>query len=167
MQRSKAIIGSAIFFVLVPCVFAGVIPWWMTGWRIQPAFLGQEWLRVIGVLLIASGVPGLVDPFVRFAVQGLGTPAPIAPPQHLVVTGLYRYVRNPMYVSVLAVVFGQALLFGDERLFVYGALFWLACHLFVVAYEEPTLARTFKDEFERYRANVPRWLPRWSSWDAA
>jgi protein-S-isoprenylcysteine O-methyltransferase Ste14 len=167
MQRSKAIIGSAIFFVLVPCVFAGVIPWWMTGWRIQPAFLGQEWLPVIGVLLIASGVPGLVDSFVRFAVQGLGTPAPIAPPQHLVVTGLYRYVRNPMYVSVLAVVFGQALLFGDERLFVYGALFWLACHLFVVAYEEPTLARTFKDEFERYRANVPRWLPRWSPWDAA
>ena len=69
MQRSKAIIGSAIFFVLVPCVFAGVIPWWMTGWRIQPAFLGQEWLPVIGVLLIASGVPGLVDSFVRFAVQ--------------------------------------------------------------------------------------------------
>ena len=149
MQRSKAIIGSAIFFVLVP----------------QPAFLGQEWLPVIGVLLTASGVPGLVDSFVRFAVQGLGTPAPIAPPQHLVVTGLYRYVRNPMYVSVLVVVFGQALLFGDERLFVYGALFWLACHLFVVAYEEPTLARTFKDEFERYRANVPRWIPQWSRWD--
>jgi hypothetical protein len=60
MQRSKAIIGSAIFFVLVPCVFAGVIPWWMTRWRMQPAILGMEWLRVIGVLLVASGVPGLV-----------------------------------------------------------------------------------------------------------
>jgi protein-S-isoprenylcysteine O-methyltransferase Ste14 len=72
-----------------------------------------------------------------------------------------------MYVSVLVVVFGQALLFGDERLFVHGALFWLACHLFVVTYEEPTLAQTFKDEFERYLANVPRWLPRWSPCDAA
>jgi protein-S-isoprenylcysteine O-methyltransferase Ste14 len=166
VQRSKAIVGSAIFFVLVPCVFAGVIPWLMTRWRIQPAFLGLEWSRVIGVLLIVLGVPGLVDSFVRFALQGLGTPAPIAPPQHLVVTGLYRYVRNPMYVSVLGVVLGQALAFGDARLLVYGALFWLACHLFVVAFEEPTLARAFKEEFERYRANVPRWLPRITPWQA-
>ena len=82
----------------------------------------------LGVFLILAGIPGLVDLFVRFALLGLGTPAPIAPPQHLVVTGLYRYVRNPMYVAVIAVIWGQALLFGDWRLLVYGALFWLACH---------------------------------------
>jgi protein-S-isoprenylcysteine O-methyltransferase Ste14 len=164
MQRTSAIIGSAIFFVLVPCVFAGVIPWWITQWRFQPAFLGLEWLRAVGGLLILSGVPGLVDSFARFAVQGLGTPAPIAPPQSLVVTGLYRYVRNPMYVSVLAVVLGQAILFADWRLLPYGALFWLACHLFVLTYEEPTLAATFKAPYERYRANVPRWLPRLTPW---
>ena len=164
MQRTSAIIGSAIFFVLVPCVFAGVIPWWITRWRFQPAFLGLEWLRTVGGLLILVGVPGLVDSFARFAVQGLGTPAPIAPPQSLVVTGLYRYVRNPMYVSVLAVILGQAILFADWRLLPYGALFWLACHLFVLTYEEPTLAATFNAAYERYRANVPRWLPRLTPW---
>jgi protein-S-isoprenylcysteine O-methyltransferase Ste14 len=164
MQRTSAIIGSAIFFVLVPCVFAGVVPWWITRWQFQPAFLGLEWLRPVGGLLILCGVPGLVDSFARFAVQGLGTPAPIAPPQSLVVTGLYRYVRNPMYVSVLAVVLGQAILFADGRLLAYGALFWLACHLFVLTYEEPTLAATFGAAYERYRANVPRWLPRLRPW---
>jgi protein-S-isoprenylcysteine O-methyltransferase Ste14 len=164
VQRTGAIVGSAIFFVLVPCVFAGVIPWWMTRWQFRPALLNLEWLRVAGALLIAVGVPGLVDPFVRFAVQGLGTPAPIAPTRHLVVTGPYRYVRNPMYVSVTAIVLGQAILFSDWRLLVYGVLFWLTCHLFVLAYEEPTLARTFGEEYERYRTNVPRWLPRPTPW---
>jgi protein-S-isoprenylcysteine O-methyltransferase Ste14 len=164
VQRTSAIIGSAIFFVLVPCVFAGAIPWWITQWQFQPAFLGLEWLRPVGGLLILSGVPGLVDSFARFAVQGLGTPAPIAPPQRLVVTGLYRYVRNPMYVSVLAVILGQAILFADWRLLPYGALFWLACHLFVITYEEPTLAATFGAAYEGYRANVPRWLPRLTPW---
>ena len=70
----------------------------------------------------------------RFALQGLGTPAPVAPPQHLVVTGLYRHVRNPMYVSVVAIILGQALLFGDWRLIVYGAVFWVVCHVFVLVY---------------------------------
>ena len=76
-------------------------------------------------------------------MQGLGTPAPIAPPQHLVVTGLYRYVRNPMYVAVIAVILGQALLFGDLRLMTYGGLMWLAFHAFVLTYEEPVLAQKF------------------------
>ena len=115
-------------------------------------------------MLILAGVPGLVDSFARFALQGLGTPAPVAPPQKLVVTGLYRHVRNPMYVSVLAAVLGQAFLLGDARLIAYVALFWLACHLYVVAYEEPTLTRTFGAEYEAFRANVPRWLPRVAPW---
>ena len=166
MQRSSAVIGSTIFFLAVPSVLAGVIPWWITHWRFQPAFLGLEWLRIVGALLIVSGVPGLVDSFIRFAVQGLGTPAPIAPTQHLVVTGLYRHVRNPMYVSVAAVILGQGALFADGRLVAYGAFFWLACHGFVVVYEEPTLARTFGGEYERYRANVPRWIPRVRPWQA-
>ena len=80
-----------------------------------------------------------MDSFARFALEGLGTPAPIAPTQRLVVTGLYRYVRNPIYIAVVAVIFVQALLFGDWRLLWYGALLWLAFHLFVVMYEEPTL----------------------------
>ena len=99
----------------------------------------------------------------RFALQGLGTPAPIAPPQHLVVTGLYRYVRNPMYVAVAAVIFGQAILFGDWRLLAYGAL-CLFFHLFVVGYEEPTLKTSFGAEYEAFRINVPRWIPRLTAW---
>jgi protein-S-isoprenylcysteine O-methyltransferase Ste14 len=97
-------------------------------------------------------------------LQGLGTPAPVAPTQSLVVTGLFRYVRNPMYISVLAIILGQALLFSDRRLIGYAALFWLACHLFVVGYEEPTLQRSFSAEYEAFRANVPRWIPRLTPW---
>ena len=98
--------------------------------------------------MILAGVPGLVDAFARFALQGLGTPAPIAPTRNLVVTGLYRYVRNPIYVAVVAIILGQAVLIGDWRLIVYGALLWLAFHAFVVAYEEPTLRA---DVWERVR----------------
>ena len=106
----------------------------------------------------------MVDSFARFALQGLGTPAPIAPTQRLVVTGLYRYVRNPIYIAVVAVIFGQALLFGDWRLLWYGALLWLAFHLFVVMYEEPTLKESFGAEYEAFRINVPRWIPRLTAW---
>ena len=132
----------------------------------QPAFLGAELTRVLGGVLIIAGVPGLVDSFARFALEGLGTPAPVAPTQKLIVTGLYRYVRNPMYIAVVTVILGQALLFGDERLLSYGALFWLACHVFVVTYEEPTLRRTFGLEYEAFRADVPRWIPRLTPWRA-
>ena len=104
-----------------------VVPWWISHWEFRLSFLGAELTRFVGSALILAGVSGLVDSFGRFALQGLGTPAPIAPTQHLVVTGLYRYVRNPIYVAVAAVIFGQAVLFGDWRLFAYGAVFCLVC----------------------------------------
>ncbi len=166
MQRVSAVLGSALFFVVAPCVLAGLIPWSMTRWEFGPAFFGLEGARSVGVLLILVGLPGLVDSFARFALQGLGTPAPIAPTKHLVVTGLYRHVRNPIYVAVVAIILGQAMLFGDWRLIVYGALLWLAFHVFVVAYEEPTLEQTFGREYEAYRANVRRWVPRVAPWRA-
>ena len=111
-------------------------------------------------------MPGLLDSFARFALEGLGTPAPIAPPRNLVVSGLYRHVRNPIYVAVVAVILGQAVLFADWRLLGYGALIWLAFHTFVLAYEEPTLRQSYGAEYESYRANVPRWLPRLTPWRA-
>jgi protein-S-isoprenylcysteine O-methyltransferase Ste14 len=165
MSKAMALVGSALFFVIAPLALA-VVPWWITGWQFQPAFLGAEPTRVLGGGLIIAGVPGLVDSFARFALEGLGTPAPVAPTQKLIVTGLYRYVRNPMYIAVVAVILGQALLFGDERLLLYGALFWFACHVFVVTYEEPTLKRTFGLEYEAFQANVPRWIPRLTPWRA-
>ena len=105
---------------------------------------------------------GLLDSFARFALQGLGTPAPIAPPTNLVVSGLYRYVRNPIYVAVVAVILGQAVLFADSDLLGYGALLWLFFHIVVIAVEEPTLRQSFGAEYEGYCASVPRWLPRFT-----
>ena len=96
---------------------------------ISASFFGVDLTRTLGGILIIVGAPGLVDSFARFALEGLGTPAPIAPPQRLVVTGLYRYVRNPIYIAVVAVILGQALLFGDWRLLWYGALLWLFFHV--------------------------------------
>jgi protein-S-isoprenylcysteine O-methyltransferase Ste14 len=165
VRRTTAILGSALFFVVAPAVMAGLIPWWITRWQLQPAFLELELTRAIGALLIVAGLPGLVDSISRFALQGLGTPAPIAPPQRLVVTGLYRYIRNPMYVAVIVIILGQALLFADWRLILCGALFWLAAHVYVVAYEEPTLRRKFGVQYAAFCANVPRWIPRTSPWD--
>ncbi len=106
----------------------------------------------------------LLDSFARFAIEGLGTPAPVFPTRHLVVTGWYRYVRNPMYVAVVSIIVGQALLFGSITLLEYGALVWLFFHLFVLAYEEPTMRATFGEEYRLYCANVPRWIPRLSPW---
>jgi len=110
------------------------------------------------------GILVLLDSFARFAVKGLGTPAPVFPPRHLVVSGLYCYVRNPMYVAVIAVIAGQALVFANLRLLAYGAAVWLAFHLFVLFFEEPTLQRAFGAEYEAFCAGVPRWTPRLTPW---
>jgi len=164
MSKAIAVLGSALFFVIAPLMLAGFIPWWVTHWEFRPAFFGVDLTRILGGLLIIVGAPGVVDSFARFALEGLGTPAPIAPPQKLVVTGLYRYVRNPIYFAVVSVIFGQALLFGDRVLLWYGALLWLFFHLAVVIYEEPTLEETFGTEYESFRTNVPRWIPRLTPW---
>ena len=164
MSKAMSILGSVLFFVAAPVVVAGLVPWWIMRWEFQPAFLGFEVTRVIGVMLIIAGIPGLVDSFARFALHGLGTPAPVAPTQNLVVTGLYRYVRNPIYVALVAVTLGQAVLFGDQRLLWYAALLWLFFHVWVLVFEEPTLEQTFGAQYEDFRANVPRWVPRLTPW---
>ena len=167
MPKTIAILGSALFFAVAPSTVAGLVPWWITRWEFRPSFFDLDATRAVGIVLIVAGLPGLVDSFARFALQGLGTPAPIAPTQNLVVTGLYRYVRNPIYIAVVAVILGQAILFGDSRLMTYGGLMWLAFHAFVLTYEEPVLAQSFGAEYEDFRANVPRWIPRLSPWRTA
>jgi protein-S-isoprenylcysteine O-methyltransferase Ste14 len=122
--------------------------------------------RVAGGILVALGTAGLLDSFARFAVQGVGTPAPVFPTRHLVVTGLYRYVRNPMYVAVVSTILGQSLVLGNASLVRYGCLMWLLFHLFVLAYEEPTLMTTFGLEYETFCSEVPRWIPRLIPWRA-
>jgi protein-S-isoprenylcysteine O-methyltransferase Ste14 len=120
--------------------------------------------RPVGVVLIAAGVALLLATFARFVFQGLGTPAPVYPADRLIVGGAYRYVRNPMYLAVLAIIAGQAAIFGSGLLAAYAGLVALAFHLFVVLYEEPTLARSFGEDYRRYRSGVRRWLPRPTPW---
>ena len=164
MRRPSAILGSFFFLLLAPGTVAAVVPWWLSHWQMQPALLGISAFRMAGMLLIVVGVPMILDSFARFAIQGLGTPAPVLPTKHLVVTGLYRYVRNPMYVGVAATILGQGLLFGNVHVLEYGLIVWLAFHLFVLGYEEPTLHRIFGDDYEQLRRNVPRWIPRVKAW---
>jgi len=167
MTRVRAIVGSAVFFVIAPGGVAGLVPWWISRWRMEAPLLGTSAVRVAGVLLIAGGLAVLLDSFARFALQGEGTPAPVAPPRHLVVSGLFRYVRNPIYVADVAIILGQALLFGSVRTLLYGGVVWVGCHLFVRAYEEPTLRNRFGREYEEFYANVPRWIPRLRPWQGS
>jgi protein-S-isoprenylcysteine O-methyltransferase Ste14 len=164
MRRVAAIVGSLIFLLLAPGTVAGFVPWWISRWQFHTPFSGYTAFRIAGIVLIAGGASMLLDSFVRFAIHGLGTPAPVFPTRHLVVTGLYRYVRNPMYVGIVSVILGQGLLLGDCRVLIYGALIWFAFHLFVLAYEEPKLRRSFGIEYQTLCANVPRWIPRMQRW---
>jgi len=163
-RRLLAGLGSFVFLLLAPGIVAGLVPFRMTRWRVLPPLLGFEGFRPAGVLLIAAGLLVLLESFWRFAARGLGTPAPVLPTRRLVVSGLYRYVRNPMYLAVVATIAGQALLLGSVRLLEYGALVWGAFSLFVLLYEEPTLEATYGAEYEAFRRNVPRWIPRLSPW---
>src|SRR5215813_10973023 len=164
MRRILAIVGSAIFLVIAPGIVAGYVPWRICGWRVEAPLLGISSLRLAGVLLIASGLPVLLGSFARFALQGLGTPAPIFPTRHLVVSGLFRYVRNPMYVAVVSLILGQGLFFGSVRVLAYGIAVWVGFYLFVLIYEEPTLRNAYGPEYEEFCANVPRWIPRLRPW---
>jgi protein-S-isoprenylcysteine O-methyltransferase Ste14 len=167
MGRVRAAVGSAVFFALAPGVVAGVVPWWLTGWRARA--LPAWWLplRVVGVVLLVAGAGVLVHAFARFVAEGLGTPAPVAPTQELVVGGLYRYVRNPMYLAVLAAIAGQALILGRLVLLAYAAVMAAAFVAFVHGYEEPTLAEQFGDRYLASRRAVPGWWPRRHPWRPA
>ena len=157
MNRVAAATGSAAFFVLAPGVVAGFVPWWLTGWRVLPVWAPLRWL---GVVLVIAGVGALLSAFGQFVAEGVGTPAPIAPTEHLVVRGLYRYVRNPMYLAVLATIAGQALILGRLVLGIYALAVALAFVAFVRGYEEPTLRRRYGAEYDSYQRAVPGWWPR-------
>jgi len=162
MQRIRAAVGSLVFLAVAPGIVAGLIPWLLTGWS------AHDWsfpVRFLGVLAMAAGMALLLPAFIRFAVEGLGTPAPIAPTERLVVGGAYRHVRNPMYLAVGAVIVGQALLLGQVTLLIYAVIFAAVVAAFVQRYEEPTLAGRFGEQYEVYKHEVPRWLPRLRPWN--
>jgi protein-S-isoprenylcysteine O-methyltransferase Ste14 len=161
VSRRRAAIGSALFLLAAPGTAAGLVPWLLTGWEAR----SWPWpLRAAGGLLLAASVAALLSAFARFAREGIGTPAPAAPTQRLVVGGLYRHVRNPMYVAVVGAVLGQALLLGRPVLLAYALALWAVFAAFVRGYEEPVLRRTYGEDYERFRAAVPAWLPRLRPW---
>jgi len=164
MRRPIAALGSALFFLVAPGTTVGLIPWLLTRWQVREPLPYWAPMRVLGGILLAAGLIALVGAFVRFVVEGFGTPAPVAAPERLVVGGVYRYVRNPMYVAVLAAIVGQALLLGQLGLLLYPAAFWLIAAAFVRWYEEPALTRRFGADYEAYRRAVPGWLPRLRPW---
>jgi len=164
MRRPAAILGSAIFLVIAPGTIAVYVPWTLSRWQFRPPLMGSSIFRLIGIFLIAVGLPILLDSFRRFAIQGMGTPAPVAPPSRLVVSGLYRYVRNPMYVAVVSLILGQGLLLGNTNVLIYGVAVWMGFHLFVLTYEEPALRKNFPLEYKEFCSNVPRWIPRLRPW---
>ena len=149
MGRAKAAIGSAVFLLIAPGVVAGLVPWWLTRWEVEH----ELWtpLRVAGGALTAVSAGVLLHAFGRFVVEGIGTPAPVAPTERLVRGGLYRYVRNPMYLAVVG---------GRVELLIYAAVIQLIFVAFVHWYEEPTLRRQFGSDYDTYRQAVPAWIPR-------
>jgi protein-S-isoprenylcysteine O-methyltransferase Ste14 len=165
MRRPAAAIGTGAFFLAAPCVVAGLVPWLISGWSLPQTASAWVVVRVVaGAVVVLAAVLVVVRNFVRFVMEGRGTPAPIAPPEQLVVGGDYRYVRNPMYVAVLAALLGQALIFSSRALLIYAVAAWAVMATFVRGYEEPTLLRRFGASYERYRRNVRAWLPRLRPW---
>jgi protein-S-isoprenylcysteine O-methyltransferase Ste14 len=165
VRKRTAAVGNAVFFLLAPGVVVGLIPWLLTdGWQVREPLPYWVPMRVLGGILLVAGLIVLVGAFVRFVVEGFGTPAPVAAPERLVVGGVYRYVRNPMYVAVLAAIVGQALLLGQLGLLLYAAAAWLVVATFVSFYEEPTITKRFGADYEAYRRAVPAWWPRLRPW---
>ncbi|RWL20368.1 MAG: isoprenylcysteine carboxylmethyltransferase family protein [Mesorhizobium sp.] len=163
MRTRQAIAGSALFFIAAPGMVAGLLPWLLTDryrlpWSTQPGLVPVGWVLIV----VAAAL--LLHAFARFAFEGQGTPAPVAPTEQLVVGGIYRHVRNPMYVAVLWIILGQALLFSSWALVAYATIAAIAMVSFVKFYEEPTLARRYGTGYEAYRRAVPGWLPRLTPW---
>jgi protein-S-isoprenylcysteine O-methyltransferase Ste14 len=161
MLRIAAAVGSGAFLVLAPGSMGGLVPFLLTRWvsHDPPAVV-----FALAALLLAAGAAVLLHTFARFVIEGAGTPAPVAPAERIVGGGLYRHVRNPMYLAVTATIVGQALMLAQYWLLAYAALFVTTTAAFVILYEEPTLRRQFGAQYDAYRSAVPGWWPRLHPW---
>jgi len=137
-------------------IVAGIVPWLLTRWEADEQPIA---LKILGGIVLAAGAVLVLETTARFAFQGRGTPAPWAPPERFVERGSYRFVRSPMYLGVLLLVVGQALLLGREILFAWAAVAWLIFELSLVTWEEPGLRRRFGASYDDYRRRVRRWIP--------
>jgi protein-S-isoprenylcysteine O-methyltransferase Ste14 len=156
-MKMRAVLGSLLFLVVAPGTVCILLPWLITGWRATP---GSPARIVVGWVLVAAGGAVLLQAFLRFVVEGLGTPAPVAETERLVVGGLYQWVRNPMYLAVVTVLAGEALVLGSWPLAGYAVFVAVAQATFVRGYEEPRLLQRFGADYQQYRSSVSAWLPR-------
>lgn len=149
---------SLLWTILLPGVIAGYVPWRFFGLgQIEVDLLSPAHLA--GIVCISAGAVLLGACIVEFARSGRGTLSPVDPPRRLVVRGLYRYVRNPMYLSVTTIVLGESVLARSQALAVYWAVWFLAANLFVIGFEEPTLRQRFTADYDVYTRQVRRWIP--------
>jgi protein-S-isoprenylcysteine O-methyltransferase Ste14 len=164
-RLTTAAVGSVVFFVVAPGVVAGLVPWLISDWdvRWQVSAFGVA-VMALGGALLAVALVVLIRNFVRFVVEGRGTPSPILQTERLVVGGDYRYVRNPMYLAVISAILGQAMIFGSLALVLYALVVWAIMATFVRWYEEPLLQNRYGEEYGRYRRGVRAWVPRLNPW---
>ena len=156
------LLRSIFFTLLQPGMVTVLIPYWLIS-SSGAGFSARQPLRYAGLLLIAIGSAGLLWCIWNFFAAGRGTISPIDPPRHLVVRGLYRYVRNPMYVAVVTILIGEAIFFMSVPVLIEAGIFIILANLFVRGYEEPALRRKFGESYEEYLQTVGRWIPRSSS----
>ena len=150
---------SLLWTALLPGLYAGYVPWRFFGLAQVRIDWGNP-IQLLSLLVIALGVGLLAACIWEFARRGRGTLSPVDPPRQLVVQGLYRYVRNPMYLSVTTIVFGEVLLTRSVGLLTYWLIWFVLVNLFVIGFEEPMLRRQFGDAYDRYTRTVGRWIPR-------
>jgi protein-S-isoprenylcysteine O-methyltransferase Ste14 len=165
MQIQRRNIMVSILFVLFggPGILLLYLPLWITHFRL-PA--GEPvWQTLIAAVLIVAGLIPALESVRRFIYVGRGTLVPVAPPERLVVSGLYRYVRNPMYVGVMIALTGEALLFWNRGILIEAVLVCVGFDVFIRFHEEPSLASRYPEEYPSYKRNVPRWLPRLKPWN--
>lgn len=156
------LLRSIFFTILQPGTVAVLIPYWLISSRSSDGTTDHP-LRYLGLPLIIIGGAGLLWCVWEFFSTGRGTISPVDPPKHLVVRGLYRYVRNPMYVLVIIVLLGEAIFFRSVPVLIEAGVFFVLASLFVMLYEEPFLRRRFGESYERYTQAVGRWIPRFRS----
>jgi protein-S-isoprenylcysteine O-methyltransferase Ste14 len=156
------LLRSIFFTIIQPGTVAVLIPYWLISSMGRGALAGHP-VRYLGIPLILIGTAGLLWCVWEFFSEGRGTISPVDPPKHLVVRGLYRYVRNPMYVLVVIVLLGEAIFFMSWAVLIWAGVFIVLASLFVMLYEEPYLRRRFGESYERYTQTVGRWIPRFPS----
>jgi protein-S-isoprenylcysteine O-methyltransferase Ste14 len=163
MRKPAAAVVSVAWGVAVGGTFACVLPYLLNEWHFHRPLPYWTVAQAAGGLLICAGLVPIVRSFIEFT-KADGTPVPVASPPRLVVSGFYRYVRNPIYVGFLAVLMGEVLLSGSPGLLEYTAVAWGVGAAAVRFYEEPTLARKFRAEYQDYRRAVRAWIPRLHPW---